>query len=668
LHHVRVIVVKVSSRIAATLIAAVVGGVVASVALIAAYGLTSGLRIEMDRDLPSTVRGFFPIERGAGKTFAWSRRTAEASWPGLDRRGPWTCTIDMLGSRPPTAPLPTVRFSADGVEVYAWTSRGGDEQARFEIPAKPEGSGLVLALSVSEMFRPADDPRDLGIAVDRIACDPAAGRMAIVPSGALWRAAAAGALFGAAFGLLGLSTLLATAGALLVGAAQAAPLAIGMAPFVAPESLHLAIALGLALTLGAFALLKGLARRAPLSVPTQTAVALSAALCYLKLLVLLHPGMPPMDSVFQAHRLEWVLSGRYYFTSLTPDGYQFPYGISLYLAAAPFASLLRDHVALLRIVVCVAEMLAGLSLFAIINRTWRDGLTGLLAVVLFHTTPIAAAVVGTGNLTNAFGESMALLSVATIVALPVTWPVWAWLTVPMLVASVAFIAHFSTFMVLALTICAIGLVYYLFGGPTLERAASCVLMTLGLAVLMSVVAFYGHFWGTYREQAGRLAGDVKTIVSSERQQAGQAPHATPPEAPAMSLRAAPSTPSGARRLRPSVSVRFATLGRRMWSAYSWPLPVVALIGLAVLIRRRERDRLSLAVAGWLVTLAGCAALAVFSPLELRYQLAIAPALAVLGGLAAAAGWRTGGWRRWAMVALLTVIVVVGTRNWFDWVL
>ena len=60
------------------------------------------------------------------------------------------------------------------------------------------------------------------------------------------------------------------------------------------------------------------------------------------------------DAVFHAHRLEWVLGGRYFFTQPMPSGVSFPYAIALYVAAAPFASLTRDHVALLRIVVCAA--------------------------------------------------------------------------------------------------------------------------------------------------------------------------------------------------------------------------------------------------------------------------------------------------------------------------
>jgi hypothetical protein len=45
-----------------------------------------------------------------------------------------------------------------------------------------------------------------------------------------------------------------------------------------------------------------------------------------------------------------------------PSGVEFPYAIGLYVTAAPWASLTRDHVLLLRVVVARAHVLAALSL------------------------------------------------------------------------------------------------------------------------------------------------------------------------------------------------------------------------------------------------------------------------------------------------------------------
>ncbi|MEI6667379.1 MAG: hypothetical protein WCP29_04420 [Acidobacteriota bacterium] len=649
------------ARFASLVVGTLVGAAAASLSLAVAYGLAPSIRLEMDRDTPATTRGFFPVERGDGKTFAWTEKSAELTWPDLDRNVPWTCKVSLLGWRPAAAPLPTVRVSADGLERVVWASKGGNEDLRIDIPVRRDASGLVLALAVSDTFRPADDPRDLGVAVDRIVCEPAAGARAAAPMPALWQAMGAGAVLGLALGLIGLAWPVAAMGALLLSMAQAATLVVGAAPYLPGHPPAILLAASFAVAMVALVLALDAFRREPLSTPTRIAIGLSAVLCYLKLLVVLHPDMPPGDAVFQAHRLEWVLAGRYYFTSLTPDGYLFPYGISLYLIAAPFASLVRDHVALLRGVVCVAEALAGLSLYAVVSRTWQGRGTGVVAVLLFHVTPIASAVVGTGNLTNAFGESAALLAIATIVSLPIGWPVWAWLLAPMLIASIAFIAHFSTFMVLAVTMCAVGLLYYTVGGPMLRRAASCVLIGLGLAIVVSTLLFYGHFWNTYRSQAQRLASAAGTLVSSGARPADPRPQVAPTASPV-----APRVSN--RRGRPSLGDRLSTLGRRTTAAYGWLLPFSAMVGVVLLVRRRVRDRLSLAIAAWLATLVVCAGLAVLTPLELRYQLAVAPALALLGGVAGSGAWRTGGWRRWATAALLAAIVVAGARNWLDLIL
>jgi len=673
-----VIASHLSTRLFAAVAASVAGAIAGAAALLLAYGFNPPVRFEMDRDLPRTVKGLFPIERGGGKTFAWTRRTAEVTLPDLNRRTPWLCRVGVLGGRPAGVPQPTIRFSVDGIDRQAWTGAGADSEILVDVPARADGvDGLVLGLAVSETFRPADDPRDLGVPIDRIACEPATGRFAMAPFPALQRAAAAGAIIGAGLGALGLSAPIATGGALVAVVLQAWTLAFGMAPYAGGRPPVVPLAAGLMLGVVVLSMTLELFRRQALSTATRAALGFSAVACFLKLTVLLHPDMPAMDAVFQAHRLEWVLSGRYFFTSLTPDGYQFPYGISLYVVAAPFAAIMRDHVSLLRIVVCVAEMLAGLCLFGIVARTWADRGTALVSLVLFHTTLVAAAVAGTGNLTNAFGESMALMAVATLVAVPLTWPIWTWLIIPIAVALVAFLAHFSTFMVLAVAMCAIGLAYYLFGGPSLERAATCVLLGLGLSTLLAVLVFYGHFWSTYRGQVTRLSGEVQSVVarpptpSPAASGTTSAPMAAPPstaQTDAQPTAPPPGRPTAARRARPGFSEKVATLGRRNASAFGWLLPAMAAIGLVVLVRRRIRDRLTLAIGGWLVTLAGCAALAVFTPLELRYQLTVVPALAVLGGVAVTAAWRAGSWRRWVLAAAWLAAAAMGVHAWFIWIL
>ena len=137
----------------------------------------------------------------------------------------------------------------------------------------------------------------------------------------------------------------------------------------------------------------------------------TAAAFLLELLVLLHPDMPIGDALFHAHRFQDVLAGRYYFTSVAPGNYQFPYAPGLLVFAIPFAGLVRRGVAdmtLLRTIVCSADALAGLLLYAMAVRVRGDWLAGALAVALYHLIPLGFGVVVVGNLTNAFAQSISV--------------------------------------------------------------------------------------------------------------------------------------------------------------------------------------------------------------------------------------------------------------------
>ena len=526
----------------------------------------------------------------------------------------------------------------------------------FEIPANPARPGVVLGIGVSSTFRPGpQDPRDLGIAFDRLACEPAGGGAVRPPGASMVRAATAAAILGAALGLAGLPALAATGLASAAALLQAWPLAAGMAPYHAQAVPAVPFAAGLALALVLTLALMDLFRREPVPVAWRAAAAITVAAVYLKALILLHPSMPIMDALFQAHRLEWVLDGRYYFTSLTPDGYQFPYGISLYLAAAPLARLVHDHVALVRLVVLAAECAAGICLFAMIAQAWNDRRAALVALALFHATPIAQGVVGTGNLTNAFGESAAVLAVASLVLLPATGPVWLWLVLPAVLAAFAFVAHFSTLVVLASTMGAIGAIWRWFGDAPVRRMAVTgdrgAGIGAGALVRRLLRPLLGHLPITGAAPRGRGPGDCGRRCTRNP-----------------SRQAAPTPPPTARKARPSAGRRFETMLRRTRSAFGL---VFGRSGA----RRRGADRptgnggiaSASLIWAWMATLAMFSGLAVLTPLEMRYHLAVAPALAVLA--AAALSWsmqRPAGRLIAAFVA--GAVIALGARGWYEWLL
>src|SRR5690606_27608778 len=144
-------------------------------------------------------------------------------------------------------------------------------------------------------------------------------------------------------------------------------------------------------------------------------------------------------------RLMWVLDGRYYFTQPMPSGVTVPYAIGLYVFAMPWTVLTTDFGTLLRAVGVAAECLGGLLLFGLVVRHWDNRRAGAVAVTLYACVPRTFEIVGNANLTNAFGQSMAVavLVAATAWTLSVgRWRTWIGFTA---LLAAALLCHISTF-------------------------------------------------------------------------------------------------------------------------------------------------------------------------------------------------------------------------------
>ena len=64
--------------------------------------------------------------------------------------------------------------------------------------------------------------------------------------------------------------------------------------------------------------------------------------------------------------------------------------------------------ALLRIITCSIDAAAGLLLYCVVVSAWGHRLAGAMAVAIYHLIPLDLAVLTTGNLTNAFAQSVAV--------------------------------------------------------------------------------------------------------------------------------------------------------------------------------------------------------------------------------------------------------------------
>ena len=633
------------------LFGALAGAAASVAALILVVNLQPAVVLEMGTDLPRSIssNSFYPVELAGEQTYAWSRPSASIALRGLDRRVQWDCRLRLRAARPPGAPVPHIAMGVDGLTVLDRDAPQDYEEITIRTPIAAAAAGLVLTLGSDPAFVPgADDRRELGLQVDRIACAPAEGARVLPPGAATAAAAIAGAGFGALFAGL-LSVLMASGAMVLFAAAVALVVTTGVAPFT-PAYLAwfapLALGITVPILLTSLALV-GFGGR--LTAPARFVLAFSAAVLFVKIATLLHPGKAVIDAVFHAHRLGWVLDGRYFFTQPMPGGVQFPYAIGLYVTAMPLASLITDHVALLRIVVCVAEAAGAALLYLAITRTREDGWAAACAVVLYHAAPLPYVVIGNANLTYAFGHTISVMALACGIlgARSRTW----WLTAAAFAsATLAFLSHVGVFPLLATTLATAGALYWWTGEAALKTWGRRLVGVTVLGAVLAVGAYYAHFPEVYR-----------TLSRVSAPQAAPADPSAPSAAP-------DPVPLGAR------AGRAASLGVR---ALGWPLLLLGAAGIWLVVRSR-RDPVTLMLAACGVTLLIFLTFRIVAPVDARLQryadefiervyYATLPAIAIAAGIAWAWGWRSGTAARLVVSALVLGAIAIGITSWIGWI-
>lgn len=311
------------------------------------------------------------------------------------------------------------------------------------------------------------------------------------------------------------------------------------------------------------------------------------------------PLMVVSDAVFHANKLAATAGGDFFPVSVTQHArpFKFPYGVSFYAALAPLHRLGLDGVTLVRVGAALSGLLAAAVLFGLLAaRPARAA----LAVVALQLLPVTFDMLSYGNLSNVFAQALTVAFFA--------W--WAGrargggLTGGLLLGAAA-LAHFSGAVVLAV-LCAA-----LIGARRAElRGDRARLVALGLGLLLTVL-YYGQFAGMVLEQLPRL-----------REGAG----------------------SGGQGFLAALA------SQALWGLARWgpPALLLALVG-----RPRpaagplERDLL----AFWLGGLA-LLALAVLTPLEVRYLYALTLPLAVAVADGALVLWARGRAGRLVALALL----------------
>ena len=620
------------TAIVRALAAALLGGLLSAAWLAAFFVAGAAVRTDFDVNPPRLMTGVYAVERdpATGLTFAWTGPELAIRLPGADRRVEWT--FQMRG-RALRADVPELSFYVDGVHVLNAPAPREFDDMQITIPARPDRRGVLIVVRVSPTFVPGGgDTRQLGVMLDRLALAPHG--VIVPPADALAGAACAGAALGASIALLGVTPGSAIGAAVLLGAGQSAVLSRGFGPYsgFAVIVARAGVAIGVALVLLAAVLQWRTGK--PLRNTARFALAFSAGALFLKLLTLLHPDMPLGDALFQAHRFQQVLAGHFYFTSIAPGNYMFPYAPGLYVATLPFAGLVTRElgdVALLRTVVAAADAVAAGLLYWIVARGWSDRLAGAIAVALYHLIPLGYGVIVGGNLTNAFAQSLAVAALAVITA---PWlradRRWA----PLLLAGVlaaAFMSHTSTFAILSVSVMLIAILYRWRGGPALRSASTAVALAAVAGIGLAIVVYYAQFWSTYQSELARIGSETAT--------------------------AAPD--AGGR----SILQRLAAVPSYLFPYLTYPIVILAAWGGVHLWRRGSRDRLTLSIAGWALGCVLFLVLGVLTPVDMRHYLAAMPAVAMAAAIGASAGWSARGGARVAAALLLAWAVWIGVVSW-----
>lgn len=312
----------------------------------------------------------------------------------------------------------------------------------------------------------------------------------------------------------------------------------------------------------------------------------------------LHVVIPPSplvvqgDAQFHANRLSEVAGGNYFITSQTQHSppFRFPYGFSFYALLKPLAMIkLASPVTLVRQGAAVA---AGLSLFAFALALLRlfpvSTPRVIAAILLWAVTPANVHIVSYGNLSNVAAQAVYLGALATLTLTGSSWG----FALATLLATLSATAHLSGFFVVA----ALAVFATVPGLGALSDRSSKTAQPFRIATALAAI-YYATFARSMMSQVSRLL--------SERGGGGG---------------------------------KFDPLRVFSLAKDELGLPLLALLALAVVLGGR-RSVTEVSSPRWPLLTAqlraglALALLGLISPLEVRYFLALVPALVVIASTA-----------------------------------
>ena len=461
--------------------------------------------------------GVYPIEVDGDTNLRWSTPDLVIHLPRLVA-GPQVLTLDASGYRPEPVLPPTVRVTVDG---QSWGTFVATAPTRRYALLLPPGSGIERRVGLMiDGYTPPDDPRTLGLRLDRIALARMSARVAVpqLVGQSLFTALLtllpwASGLRGHAAGVLG------TLAALLpVGMNLIQPLWVGQALDV-----WLLVAGGLVVVAGVGG--AGAARRGAAVGPRPAGgqsirrvlrhpdecfgPALTAALA-VRLLGATHPLFDTRDLPVHTGWLAKVIGGQLYLYS-TPGELENRLVFnppSAYLLLAPLRLLLDERL-VVQIGTALLDWLA-LPLLLLIARELRlPARVALLAVALYAALPINLTMLWWGFAANNIAQVAWLLLLWLVLRLaraPRGWQIAG-------VAAASWLA--LTTHIGALVLVAPTLAVLLLGGAWAlpRRSWLALLGATGGAALLSVPVYFSAAAAPVLAQGGGGSLDIVAAIA-----------------------------------------------------------------------------------------------------------------------------------------------------------
>lgn len=331
-----------------------------------------------------------PAKNWDGLGYRWSKDESLVDFPGIGSQ-PVTVTIRFNASANPTNPALTVIINDQHPVVLPAPPRdsGWIEQSLF-VPGEWFRDGHLHLKIKTTTFRPPNDPRDLGVAVDWVRVDPAElNKQAFIrpPDGVFLPL-----VFTAVLGVLIFVSIRVPAVWALAGGGV---IVAGLSYWLINDRLNLTalmeqdfIRILFFLWVAAYLAAEFVPRLfKKLGVPTtHNEGAILALLFLLQFVVLyffqLHPQFISSDIGLNIHRLQRVVGGTFVFTEDLPNGQPAPYPPGFYFFLWPFTIFtgLKDQ-ALGNLIELVNSILAATGVFMVFY------LASLLRLPAYHLAP-----------------------------------------------------------------------------------------------------------------------------------------------------------------------------------------------------------------------------------------------------------------------------------------